>query len=183
VVLCYLVQMAGRKGSKLNLGWPLLAVLLVAAVAWWLIPWLTGGYRTTPEFRGMEIREIALLNDLGERVELAVRMADELEEQLAGFQHIGRRVIARSLILFIFSGPLQGKFHMRNVAAPLDIAFIAADGRVVAVMRMELGLRLYGPDEPFQYALEAPAGFLIARRISSSGSRLLLDSLPAFGEG
>jgi uncharacterized membrane protein (UPF0127 family) len=175
--------MAGKKGSKLNLGWPLLAVLLVAAVAWWLLPWLTGDYRTTPQFRGMEVREIVLLNDLGEWVELAVRMADELEEQLAGFQHIGRRVIVRSLILFTFPRPLQGKFHMRNVAAPLDIAFIAADGQVLATMQMEPGLKLYGPDEPFQYALEAPADFLTARRISSSGSRLLLDSLPAFGEG
>ncbi|MFQ6033475.1 MAG: DUF192 domain-containing protein [Candidatus Bipolaricaulia bacterium] len=163
--------------GKFNLGWPAAVALLVAAAAaWWLLPWLRGDYRTTPEFRGMEVREITLVNDLGERVELKVRVADGVEEQLAGFQHIGRRIIAHSLILFIFAQPIRGKFHMRNVDAPLDIAFIAADGQVLATMRMEPGPELYGPDEPFQYVLEAPAGLLAARRISPQGSRLLLES-------
>lgn len=163
---------------KLDFGWPVVAVLLVAATAaWWLLPWLRGDYRTTPEFRGMEVREITLVNDSGEQVELRVRVADELDEQLAGFQHIGRGTIAHSLILFVFTGPIQGRFHMRNVVAPLDIAFIGGDGRVLATMRMEPGPRLYGPDEPFQYVLEAPAGLFEAREISPQGSRLLLEAL------
>jgi len=163
--------------GKFNLGWPAAAALLVVATAaWWLLPWLRGDYRTTSEFRGMEVREITLVNDLGERVKLKVRVADEVEEQLAGFQHIGRRIIAHSLILFVFAQPIRGKFHMRNVVAPLDIAFIAADGQVVATMRMEPDSKLYGPVEPFKYALETPAGLLAARQISSQGSRLLLES-------
>ena len=175
-----LISMKG----KLNLGWPLLAVLLVALVAaWWLVPWLKGDYRTTPEFRGMEVHRITLVNDLGERLELAVRVADEPSEQAAGFQYIGRRVIAQSLILFVFPVPFRGLFHMRNVVAPLDIAFIDGDGRVLEVLRMEPGSKLYGPDEPFQYALEAPAGFMARRHISPQGSYLLLESLPALGGG
>lgn len=176
--MLYCDYMTGRGRSRLNLiGWPVaVALLAAAAVAWWLLPWLRGDYRTTPEFRGMEVREIALVNDLGERVELKVRVADELEEQLAGFQHIGRGAIAHSLILFVFAGPIRGKFHMRNVVAPLDIAFIAADGQVLAIMKMEPGSKLYGPDEPFQYALEAPVGFMAQRQISPQGSRLLLES-------
>jgi len=151
-------------------------VVAVAAAVWWLLPWLQGDYATTPEFREMGLAKIAIINDLGERVELEARIADEPAEQLAGFQHIGKRVIARSAILFVFPRPIQGKFHMRNVAAPLDIAFFAADGRVLATMRMEPGLELYGPDEPFQYALETAGGRLERLHISPQGSRLLLDS-------
>ena len=161
--------------AVVRIGWPIIAAVAVVAIAWWLLPWLRGDYATTPEFRGMTQARIALINDLGERVELMVRVADEPAEQLAGFQHIGKRVIARSAILFAFSHPIRGKFHMRNVVAPLDIAFFAADGRVLAVMQMEPGSELYCPDEPFQYALETAAGRLERLHISPEGSRLLLD--------
>ena len=179
--LCY--PAPGKMELKLGAAWPvtiLIGVALALGVGigvlfllWWLLPWLGGELQTPPEFRGMELARIALINDLGERVELEVRVADEPAEQLAGFQHIGRRVIARSAILFVFPRPIRGEFHMRNVVAPLDIAFFAADGRALAVMRMEPGPELYGPDEPFQYALETAAGRLAELHISPQGSRLL----------
>lgn len=159
----------------MRIGWLIVAAAAVV-IAWWLIPWLQGDYATTPEFRGMELAKIAIINDLSERVELEVRVADEPAEQLAGFQRIGKRVIARSAILFVFPRPIRGKFHMRNVVAPLDIAFFDADGRVLAVMRMEPGPELYGPDEPFKYALETAAGRLERLHISPRSSRLLDSS-------
>ncbi len=177
-----------KLNPKLQAAWPATLLMLVMAIGvgvgallWWLLPWLGGDYATTPEFRGMELAEIAIINDLGERVELEVRIADEPAEQLAGFQHIGKRVIARSAILFVFSHPIRGKFHMRNVVAPLDIAFFDADGKVLAVMRMEPGSELYGPDGPFQYALETAAGRLERLHISPAGSRLLVRSIPSGG--
>lgn len=160
--------------------WPVALALAAAGLvllAWWLIPLASGDYRTTPEFRKMELAEITIVTAAGREVKLTVRLADEEEEQLAGFQHIGRRVLARSLILFAFPWEIAGKFHMRNVVAPLDIAFIKADGEVFSIMRMEPGPELYGPDGPFKYALEAPAG-LFEREGLTPGSRLVLAPSP-----
>lgn len=163
-------------GRKIFSTWPGVLVLAAAGViilAWWLIPLAQGDYRTTPEFRKMEVTEITLATAAGREIRLAVRLADEQDEQLAGFQHIGRKVMARSSILFVFPQEISGKFHMRNVLAPLDIAFIKADGEILSMMRMDPGPELYGPEGAFQYALEAPAGFFAEQGITV-GSRLVL---------
>ncbi|MGQ9734541.1 MAG: DUF192 domain-containing protein [Candidatus Bipolaricaulia bacterium] len=166
---------------KISSAWPVaLALVVVAGLliwAWWLISQSGEDSRTTPEFRKMEVTEITIATTAGREVKLTVRLADEQDEQLAGFQHIGRRVIAESLILFVFPQEIFGKFHMRNVVAPLDIAFIKGDGEIFAILRMEPGPELYGPIEPFKYALEAPAG-LFARKGITPGSRLVLVSSP-----
>jgi|GEM_PF-262452 len=163
---------------KVFIAWPTLLGLVIAGLlAWWLIPQFSPDYRTTPEFRKMVLAKITIINGAGEEIYLQVRVADERDEQLAGFQHIGRRVIAKSLILFIFPQEIQGKFHMRNVVAPLDIAFIKEDGEITSIMEMEPGPKLYGPDGSFKYALEAPAG-LFAKRGISAGSRLVVPLSP-----
>lgn len=164
---------------RILLAWPLLLILAMVVaglVTWLLVPQWSGDYRTTPEFRGMEPAEITIIDDEGDQIRLTVRVADDGDERLAGFQHIGRRVIAHSLILFVFPQQVLGKFHMRNVIAPLDIAFIKADGEIFSIMRMEPGPELYGPGEAFKYALEAPAGFFAQRGIST-GSRLVVPAV------
>jgi len=162
---------------KISLAWPILLALVIAGlIAWRLLPRVGADYRTTPEFRKMEVAEIAILTGEGE-VRARVRVADEQDERLAGFQHIGRRVIAKSLILFVFPQEVRGKFHMRNVVAPLDIAFARGDGEIIAIMRMEPGPELYGPEGTFKYALEAPAGWFAARGIAP-GSRLVAPLAP-----
>ncbi len=164
---------------KISSAWPVALALVVVAglLAWWLISQAGGDYRTTPEFHKMELTEITIITSSGREIKLTVRLADEQDEQLAGFQHIGRRVIAESLILFVFPQEIFGKFHMRNVVAPLDIAFIKGDGEIFTILRMEPGPELYGPAEPFKYALEAPAG-LLARKGITPGSRLVLAPSP-----
>lgn len=162
---------------KTSLAWPILLALVIAGlIAWRLLPRVGADYRTTPEFRKMEVAEIVIDLGAGEEVHERVRVADEQDERLAGFQHIGRKAIAQNLILFVFPQEVRGKFHMRNVVAPLDIAFIKEDGEIIAIMRMEPGPELYGPEGPegtFKYALEAPAGWFAARGITP-GSRLRL---------
>ncbi|HET6725934.1 MAG TPA: DUF192 domain-containing protein [Gammaproteobacteria bacterium] len=49
-------------------------------------------------------------------------------------------------------------FNMRHMLAPLDIAFMNRDGRVIAVLRMIPGRQLYRPDAPYAAALEIAAG-------------------------
>lgn len=157
------------------LAWPLLLLVGIAGlITWQLLATMGADYRTTPEFRKMETAEITIITGEGEEVHLDVRVADDRDERLAGFQHIGEKVLAENLILFVFPWEIQGKFHMRNVVASLDIAFIKTDGEFISIVRMEPGPKLYGPERASKYALEAPAGFFAQRGISP-GSRLVVD--------
>lgn len=135
--------------------------------------------RVTREFRKMETAKIKIVNDEDKILELEVRIADEPDERAAGFQNISRSVVEKTLILFIF--PEEGCvfFHMRNVEASLDIAFIKADGRIIEIMRMDPDTnRLYAPNESFKYAIEAPLGFFQSKKITVGKSRLIVESIP-----
>jgi uncharacterized membrane protein (UPF0127 family) len=58
---------------------------------------------------------------------------------------------------FVFPQDRRTGWHMRNVAIPLVIAYVAADGQVVATERMQPGRSGYGIDRPIRYALEVAA--------------------------
>ena len=106
---------------------------------------------------------------------LAVRVkaADSRESQAGGFQCATPEEIQRNLILFDFGDEISTQFHMRNVPAPLDIAFIKADGRIFSILRMEPSpTQLYGPMGTFRYALEARAGFYQSQGIRQGEARL-----------
>ncbi|MEM2172897.1 MAG: DUF192 domain-containing protein, partial [Thermoproteota archaeon] len=123
--------------------------------------------RVTREFRKMETAKIKIVNDEDKILELEVRIADEPDERAAGFQNISRSVVEKTLILFIFPEEGYVFFHMRNVEASLDIAFIKADGRIIEIMRMDPDPnRLYAPNESFKYAIEAPLGFFQSKKIT-----------------
>jgi uncharacterized membrane protein (UPF0127 family) len=110
----------------------------------------------------------------GRRVPVTVKVAALPEEQAAGFQCAAPAEIQRTLILFDFDAEIQTAFHMRNVAAPLDIAFIKADGRIFAILRMAPSpTALYGPLGPFRWALEARAGFFTGQGIHQGAARLM----------
>jgi len=108
---------------------------------------------------------------------LAVRVkaADNPERQAGGFQCATPEEIQRNLILFDFREEIVTQFHMKNVPAPLDIAFIKADGRIFAILRMDPSpTRLYGPMGPFRYALEARAGFFDSQGIRQGDAQLVV---------
>lgn len=54
-----------------------------------------------------------------------------------------------------------GGFWMKNTLVPLDIAFVAVDGTVKAILHMEpctsLPCPVYDPGQSYRYALEVPA--------------------------
>jgi uncharacterized membrane protein (UPF0127 family) len=107
---------------------------------------------------------------------LAVRVkaADSPERQAGGFQCATPAEIQRNLILFDFGEEIVTQFHMRNVPAPLDIAFIKADGHIFSILRMEPSpTRLYGPMGTFRYALEARANFYEEQGIRQGEARLV----------
>jgi uncharacterized membrane protein (UPF0127 family) len=106
---------------------------------------------------------------------LRVKTADSADRQAGGFQCSTPQEINRNLILFDFGDEILTQFHMRNVPAPLDIAFVKADGRIFAILRMDPSpTQLYGPMGPFRYALEARAGFYESQGIRQGEARLIL---------
>jgi uncharacterized membrane protein (UPF0127 family) len=110
----------------------------------------------------------------GRSLPLRVKLADTSERQAAGFQCASVREIDTTLILFDFGREILTQFHMQNVPAPLDIAFVKADGRIFWVMRMDPSpTALYGPMGPFRWALEARAGFFEAHGIRAGSARLV----------
>lgn len=121
---------------------------------------------TTPEIAQMEEAALRILAADASSVPLTVKVADDNRERAAGFQHICPAAVEHTVILFEFDKDTQSPFHMRNCHAPLDIAFMDADGVVVDTMRMEpyvdsvLFVRqpLYQSRAPFRYALETAAG-------------------------
>ncbi|MCL2330586.1 MAG: DUF192 domain-containing protein, partial [Phycisphaerae bacterium] len=62
-------------------------------------------------------------------------------------------------MLFVFSNERSLGFWMANTITALDIAYIAADGRIVRTYTMApLETRTYPSIEPAQFALEVRAG-------------------------
>lgn len=117
----------------------------------------------TPEIRRMKETTLTLHGTEGTGFLLA-RIADSRDERSAGFQHLCPQSFGTTAILFVFEDDIRALFHMHNVHAPLDIAFIDAEGTVLETMRMELYDEhaphhpLYGAARPFRYALETGAG-------------------------
>lgn len=65
-----------------------------------------------------------------------VRIARTPVHRAAGFQHVEPERMSGEAIHFRYDPPRRPSFHMRNVARPLLLAWIAPDGRVLQVIRM-----------------------------------------------
>lgn len=142
---------------------------------------------STRGLAAMQTARIALVNDQQQRITIPSHIADDATERAAGYQHICPAVIARTTILFRYSTPSAGRFHMYNVKAPLDIGFFDENGRLMQYMVMQpyaydaqnqVKEILYGPMRKFQYALEARRGFFQEKGLSAGVARLVLETLP-----
>jgi uncharacterized membrane protein (UPF0127 family) len=125
-------------------------------------------------FNGMPLKMVTIQAG-GKTLALRVKAADTSEGQAGGFQCATVDEIHRNFILFDFGDEILTQFHMKNVRAPLDIAFIKADGRIFSILRMEPSpTQLYGPLGAFRYAIEARAGFYESQGIKQGEARLVL---------
>ncbi|HKZ49603.1 MAG TPA: DUF192 domain-containing protein [Candidatus Nanoarchaeia archaeon] len=97
---------------------------------------------------------------------MTVKIADVQPEWNAGFQNVSLDVIEKTAILFVFPSAENRTFHMRNVAAELDIAFADSDGVIFQVQRMGPGDSLYASSAPAMYALETRAGYIEENNIT-----------------
>lgn len=129
----------------------------------------------------MQIEEIELLNDSGKIIKFETHIADDSSERAAGYQHICEDVINKTSILFVYSSPIAGQFHMRNVKAPLDIGFFDERGKLIRAMVMHTydngNQKIYDPGQQFQYALEARVGFFDEHKLSEGKAWLVLQSV------
>ena len=126
-------------------------------------------------FAGMPTKMVTI--QVGARtLALRAKTADTSERQAGGFQCATPEEIQRHLILFDFGQEIATQFHMNNVPAALDIAFVKADGRIFSILKMEPSpTNLYGPMGPFRYAIEARAGFFESQGIRQGEARLVLS--------
>ena len=129
---------------------------------------------TTRAMDAMSDAELVLAGPGDRAVRLGVLVADDYRERAAGFQHVCPETIEKTAIYFEFERLRRPSFHMRNVKAPLDIAFIDAHGVIVDIQRMEpyvLGARhyeTYGPPREVAAALEVRAGYFAEQAITEA---------------
>jgi hypothetical protein len=146
----------------------LVALIFVVAIAIALMA-LRLSPSETPEFDKMHSEEIEM-----DGLTMTVKVADVPPEWSAGFQNVPPDVIEQTALLFVYPSAENRTFHMRNVAAPLDIAFADSDGIIFQIQRMELGDTLYSSNQPTMYALEAAAGFFSEHNITE-GSKVYIQ--------
>lgn len=134
-------------------------------------------FESTAALHAMEEKQITIINDEGNAIVVDALIADDNFERAGGFQHICQHIINKHFILFLYPGEIIGRFHMNNVHAPLDIAFFDNKGSLIHTELMQTytdtSKPLYGPDLPFQFALEAAENFFARHKISARRSYLL----------
>lgn len=93
---------------------------------------------------------------------LAVDLADDPQERRKGLMGI-EELPADQGMAFVWPGPVDSTFWMKDTLVPLSIAFVDSSGRVIDVLDMQpCASELcpsYGIDEPFVLAIEANLGW------------------------
>ena len=163
--------------------WLVFAAVILIGVAIWFTGLLStmSCREVTEGMRAMHTEDVSLLNDRGKVVVFQSHVADDDTERAAGYQYICANIIEASTILFVYPQPVSARFHMENVEAPLDIGFFDDQGKLFSVMLMQPrddgDSGLYGPSQPFRYALEASQGFFVEQNLSAGKSRLIIGML------
>ena len=109
--------------------------------------------------------EVSVTKKNGEIHTFVVKTAENNHTRAAGFQRVCAETIASEPILFVFERVFVPSFHMNNVVAPIDIAFIDEHGRIESIQAMQPYVLisrhkpLYSPETPVNAALEARPGF------------------------
>lgn len=145
---------------------PIVALLLLAAgcasapAPPSMVP--TGPGRDAPastvraSWRGFDVEEVRV----GAAV-LRVAVAATPEERAAGLQGVSV-LDGIDGMLFVFDEPSTARFWMRGTFIDLDVLFFDGKGGMIGRMTMPPcrsdPCPTYGPDRPYRWALEVPAG-------------------------
>lgn len=102
---------------------------------------------------------------------ITARISATASDRGLGFQYATKAQIHHELIYFSYRRAHIPRFHMENVAAPLLIAWIGPDHRVITIDRMAPGTCCYKPPTEIIAALELAPEHPLASRIAP-GSRV-----------
>ena len=102
---------------------------------------------------------VVVVSQGGVSAEVRVEVAATLDERQRGLMF--RQELAEDAgMLFLFAREVQTGFWMRNTYVPLDIAYIGADRRVIAIKQGKpLDETPLTPGEKYLYVLELNAGW------------------------
>jgi len=93
-------------------------------------------------------------------VPLEVEVADTEAAQQTGMM-FRRRLGPDEAMLFVFPGEANLRFWMKHTPVDLDLAYIAAEGTILEIVRLHARSTKYVYSrEPARFALEVPAGWL-----------------------
>jgi uncharacterized membrane protein (UPF0127 family) len=102
------------------------------------------------------------LAEIGD-LELRVAVADTPGSRSRGLMGVDDFGAVDGMV-FVYDAPTETSFYMKDVPVPLDIAFVGADGTVLAVQTMAIcpaePCPTYRSPAPFVWALETPSGGL-----------------------
>jgi uncharacterized membrane protein (UPF0127 family) len=127
------------------------------------------------DFESMQSMNIEIIRSDGRSLQIDVKVADSPKTQALGFQFADTESIYDNVILFVFEKESIGLFHMENVVAPLDIAFIDPSGAFVEILTMEPGTKQYGVNQPILFAIEARRGYFSGLNIQAGRAKLELN--------
>jgi uncharacterized protein len=116
----------------------------------------------------------------GTSATLTVEIADSAAERGRGLS--GRSSLpADTGMVFVWDRPVETTFWMKDTLIPLSIAFVAEDGRILAIHEMEPceadPCPTFGAPAPFSAAIEAPAGWFDANGIGVGSVATVTPSL------
>jgi uncharacterized protein len=114
-------------------------------------------------------------------VEVAALVAATPEQRQRGLQEVEDLPDGAGM-LFLFDRDRTTGFWMKDTVIPLEIAFVAADGRVVEIFSMEPceeePCEIYAPEESYRAALEVSDGWLTEQGVRA-GDRMSWGEVPA----
>ncbi len=122
--------------------------------------------------QAMPLIKVTLSRKDGSQHSLQAKLADNNSTRAAGFQRVCPETIKAMPILFSFQRESMPSFHMNNVVAPIDIAFIDKRGQIESIQAMkpysllQRKKPLYSPNRPVLFAFEVHPGFFGKHGIS-----------------
>jgi hypothetical protein len=116
----------------------------------------------------------------GTSATLTVEIADTDAERHEGLS--GRSSLpADTGMVFVWDQPVETTFWMKDTLIPLSIAFVAEDGRILAIREMEPcevdPCPTFGAPAPFSAAVEAPSGWFDANGVAAGDVATVTPSL------
>jgi uncharacterized protein len=176
---------SGRRRFPLRWVLPLAAVVVVAAVAATWVAIASGpdrGTQSTAESSGgaTAAGPQTYLLEAGERPATRVRLEVAADEPARERGLSGRTRVPRGTgMVFLFPTETTAPFWMKDTLVPLQIAFVAADGRVVSLFEMTPcradPCTVYTPSSTYRYAVELPSGSFTAAGLQQ-GDRVVPEN-------